>query len=165
MKRILIYTDGACRGNPGPGGWAAILVLPGANFRREIGGGFRKTTNNRMEILAAIEGLEALREPCEAEVYTDSRYLCDAVQKGWVRAWQRRGWRKADNKPALNVDLWRRLLPLLETHRVMFRWLKGHDGQPENERCDALAREAASGRDLPADEAYEAGARSGGDSA
>ena len=137
MKTVTLYTDGACSGNPGPGGWGAILEFMGVE--KELSGGEANTTNNRMELLGAIVGLEALKEPCEVTLYSDSRYLCESVNQRWVYGWQARGWKKADKKPALNVDLWQRLLPLLETHQVTFVWIKGHAGHPMNERCDALA--------------------------
>ena len=137
MKQVLIFTDGACSGNPGPGGWGAILRYRG--HERELSGGEDETTNNRMELTAAIRALEALKEPCDVELYTDSRYLADALEKGWVYNWQANNWRKPDKKPALNVDLWERLLPLLAKHQVTICWVKGHAGHPENERCDRLA--------------------------
>ena len=137
MKRVYIYTDGACSGNPGPGGWCAILRYGKAE--KVISGGEAQTTNNRMELTAVIEALSALKEPCEAVVTTDSKYVSDAVTRNWVYEWQARGWKKADKKPALNVELWEKLLPLLETHDVTFLWIKGHDGHPENERCDSVA--------------------------
>ncbi len=140
MKQVNIYSDGACSGNPGPGGYGTILEF--GTVTKELSGGFADTTNNRMELLGAIVGLEALKEPCEVTLYSDSKYLCDAVCQGWVYSWQARGWKKADKKPALNVDLWERLLPLLKTHKVTFVWIKGHAGHPMNERCDALAVQA-----------------------
>jgi ribonuclease HI len=136
-KTVEIFTDGACSGNPGPGGWGAVLRFGGRE--KELFGGETNTTNNRMELTAVIEALLALKEPCKVTLTTDSKYVCDAVLKGWVYSWQKNGWRKADKKPALNVDLWEKLLPLLETHEVEFCWVKGHAGHPENERCDALA--------------------------
>ena len=136
MKHVDIYTDGACKGNPGPGGYGAILVYGGQE--RELSGGEPSTTNNRMELMGAIAALERLREPCEVTLTSDSRYLVDAVTKGWAKSW-----RKADKSPALNSDLWARLLELLEIHRVTFIWVRGHVGHPYNERCDALAVEAA----------------------
>lgn len=136
-KTVHLYTDGACSGNPGPGGWGAVLIYGEA--RKELSGGERDTTNNRMELTAAIRGLQALREPCRVILTSDSRYLVDAVTKGWLRSWQRRGWRKAGNDPVLNVDLWQQLLPLLEQHQVEFVWVKGHAGHPENECCDRMA--------------------------
>lgn len=137
MKKVSIYTDGACSGNPGKGGWGAVLVYNGTE--KEMSGFEAETTNNRMELTAVIRALAALREPCLVTLTTDSKYVCDAVTKSWVYGWQRKGWRKADGKPALNVDLWQQLLPLLQTHTVTFNWVKGHAGHPYNERCDALA--------------------------
>ena len=137
MKQVSIYTDGACSGNPGPGGWGAILEWNGRE--KELSGGERETTNNRMELSGVIFALSALKEPCAVDLYTDSKYVFDAVDKGWVYAWRKNGWRKADKKPALNVDLWERLLPLLETHRVTWHWVKGHAENEKNNRCDALA--------------------------
>lgn len=137
MKKVDIYTDGACSGNPGKGGWAAILVY---NKReKELCGSAAETTNNRMELTAVINALEALKEPCEVSLTTDSRYVCDSVTKGWVYSWKKNGWKKGDKKPALNVDLWEQLLPLLEKHEVSFNWVRGHIGHPYNERCDKLA--------------------------
>lgn len=156
-QTILIYTDGSCLGNPGPGGWSAILELQGSDYRRELGGGFRKTTNNRMELLAAINALEALRRPCAAQLHTDSLYLANAIEKGWLANWQNRGWRKADKSPVPNADLWRRLLPLLTMHSVRFAWIRGHNGHPQNERCDELARQWAARSQLPPDAGYEDG--------
>ena len=137
MKHIELYTDGACSGNPGPGGWGAILRYNG--IEKELSGGEERTTNNRMELTAAIEGLSALKERCTVTLFSDSRYLIDGIEKGWARSWKRNGWRKADKKPALNADLWDRLLTLLELHEVTLCWVRGHDGHPENERCDRLA--------------------------
>jgi ribonuclease HI len=137
LKKVQIYTDGACSGNPGPGGWAAILRYGGVE--RELVGGAAETTNNRMELTAVIEALDALREPCAVDLTSDSKYVIESVQKRWVYAWRARGWRRADGKPALNVDLWQKLLPLLEKHQVAFHWIRGHAGHDENERCDALA--------------------------
>ena len=137
MNHITIYTDGACSGNPGPGGWGAILEWNGTE--KELSGGEAQTTNNRMELTAVISALRALKEPCEVSLYTDSKYVCDAVQKRWVSGWRARGWVKADKKPALNVDLWQELLPLLETHRVSWNWVKGHADNAKNNRCDELA--------------------------
>ena len=137
MKPVDIYTDGACRGNPGRGGWGAILVYGGRE--KELSGGERHTTNNRMELMAAIEALSALREPCEVTLTSDSRYLVDGIEKGWAVGWRARGWKKADKSPALNPDLWGRLLELFEIHQVKLVWVRGHVGHPYNERCDALA--------------------------
>lgn len=139
MKEIELYTDGACSGNPGPGGWGAILRYKGRE--RELSGGERETTNNRMELTAAIQGLEALTEPCAVKLYSDSQYLCKAVTEGWLRAWVARGWKKADKSAVLNVDLWQALLALLDRHQVEFIWVKGHAQNQYNNRCDALAVE------------------------
>ena len=137
MKEVQIYTDGACRGNPGHGGWGTILVY--GKHEKELSGGERETTNNRMELTAAIEGLSALKEPCEVTLYSDSKYLVDAITQGWAKSWQAKGWRKADKSPALNPDLWERLLNLCDTHKVSVVWVKGHNNHPMNERCDRLA--------------------------
>ena len=137
MKKVELYTDGACKGNPGPGGYGAILVYGDAE--KEFSGGEALTTNNRMELLGAITGLAALKEPCEVVLTSDSKYLVDAVNKKWAVGWRKKGWKKGDGKPALNIDLWERLLDLLEIHRVTMVWVKGHAGHPENERCDRLA--------------------------
>ena len=137
MKEITLYTDGACSGNPGPGGYGAVLVY--GKHEKEICGGEESTTNNRMELMGAIVGLEAIKEPCRVTLVSDSRYLVDAIEKGWLASWQQKNWKKADGKPALNVDLWKRLLVQLERHEVTFSWIKGHAGHPYNERCDALA--------------------------
>lgn len=137
MKKVEIFTDGACSGNPGPGGWGAILRYNGVE--KELSGGEKDTTNNRMELTAVISALKALKMPCEAVVTTDSKYVYESVTKGWVYSWQKNGWRKADKKPALNVDLWTELLDLLSKHQVTFNWVKGHNEHPENERCDRLA--------------------------
>ena len=138
-KTIEMFTDGACSGNPGPGGWGAVLRYNGVE--RELSGGDGETTNNRMELTAVIEGLRALKQPCRVLLCTDSKYVADGVLKGWADGWQKRGWRKADGKPALNPDLWEQLLALLEVHDVEITWIKGHNGHPENERCDRLAVE------------------------
>ena len=150
--RVEIFTDGACLGNPGPGGWAALLCC--GEQRLEISGGFVLTTNNRMELMAALRGLESLTKPCVVTLYSDSRYLCDAVNQGWLDGWIVNGWRKADKKPVLNRDLWERLCPLLERYRPSFSWVRGHSGHPENELADALARAGASAADLPADPGF-----------
>jgi ribonuclease HI len=141
MKKVNIYTDGACRGNPGAGGYGTILEYEGNE--KILSEGFKNTTNNRMELLAAIAGLEALKQPCEVTLYSDSKYLVDAVQKGWLKSWQLKSWKKSDGKPVLNTDLWERLAPQLKKHRVTFEWVKGHDGHVYNERCDTLATQAA----------------------
>lgn len=137
MKTVTIYTDGACSGNPGPGGWGAILEWNGTE--KELSGGAADTTNNRMELTGVIEALRALREPCAVELYTDSKYVFDAVDKRWVYGWRAKSWVKADKKPALNVDLWQQLLPLLERHEVHWHWVKGHAENEKNNRCDKLA--------------------------
>ena len=136
-KTVELFTDGACSGNPGPGGWGAILRYNGVE--KELSGGEADTTNNRMELSAVIYGLEALKAPCIVKLRTDSKYVADGVCKGWAVSWRARGWRKGDGKPALNPDLWDKLLNLLEQHEVEIEWIKGHNGHPENERCDALA--------------------------
>ena len=135
--KVEIYTDGACSGNPGPGGYAAILRF-GEHYK-EISGGEANTTNNRMELMGAIAGLSALKYPCDVVLTTDSKYVVDSVTKGWAKGWKAKGWIKSDKKPALNVDLWEKLLDLLEVHNVEFVWVKGHAGHPYNERCDQLA--------------------------
>ena len=137
MKTVTIYTDGACSGNPGPGGWGAILEWNGVE--KELSGGEAHTTNHRMELTGVISALGKLKEPCRVELYTDSKYVCDAVMKRWVYGWRAKGWVKADKKPALNVDLWEQLLPLLEYHEVHWHWVKGHAENAKNNRCDALA--------------------------
>ena len=137
MKRVELYTDGACRGNPGPGGWGAILVYHGKE--KELSGGEESTTNNRMELMAAIAGMSALREPCEIVLTSDSKYLVDAINKGWLASWKKNGWRKADKSAVLNVELWQKIDALLDIHDVSFVWVHGHTGHPYNERCDALA--------------------------
>ncbi len=137
MKKVEIYTDGACSGNPGKGGWGAVLRY--GTIEKELFGGERETTNNRMELTAAIKALEALKEPCDVTLTSDSKYLVDGISKGWAASWKANGWRKADKKPALNPDLWDRLLELFEKHNVTLVWVKGHAGHPYNERCDALA--------------------------
>ena len=136
-KYVELFTDGACSGNPGPGGWGAVLRY--GTKEKELCGGESDTTNNRMELTAVIMGLKALKEPCVVRLVTDSKYVADAVTKGWAVSWRNNGWRKADKKPALNPDLWEKLLDLLEIHKVEIQWVKGHAGHPENERCDRLA--------------------------
>ncbi len=139
MKKVEIYTDGACSGNPGPGGWGAVLVYNGRE--KELSGGEENTTNNRMELIAAISALEALLEPCQVVLTSDSKYLVDAIEKGWLDSWLKKGWKKADGKPVLNPDLWQRLIVQLERHEIEFVWIKGHAGHPYNERCDEMAVE------------------------
>ena len=136
MKKVCIYTDGACSGNPGPGGWAAILSCMGRE--KELSGGERETTNNRMELRAVIEALSAQKEPCEVELWTDSQYIARAINEGWLAGWKRRGWRRKEGE-LKNPELWQRLDALLGEHKVTVNWLRGHDGQEQNERCDALA--------------------------
>jgi len=137
MKTVTIYTDGACSGNPGPGGWGAILEFNG--IEKELSGGEAMTTNNRMELTAVISALEALKEPCIVELYSDSKYVIDALEKGWAVSWRKKGWIKADKKPALNPDLWEKLLQLAETHQLRYHWVKGHAENEKNNRCDQLA--------------------------
>ena len=137
MKTVTLYTDGACSGNPGPGGWGAILSFRDAE--KELSGGEESTTNNRMELTAVIRGLEALKEPCIVELYSDSKYVIDGLSKGWAASWQKNGWRKADKKPALNPDLWEQLLELTQQHILHYHWVKGHADNPKNNRCDELA--------------------------
>ena len=139
MKTVIIYTDGACSGNPGPGGWGAVLKY--GEHRRELFGGEKNTTNNRMELTAVIESLSALKEPCIVELYSDSKYIIDAVTKGWAVRWRDNGWKRNKKEAALNPDLWQKLLELLELHQVNWHWVKGHAGEAENERCDFLAVE------------------------
>ncbi len=137
MKSVEIFTDGACSGNPGPGGWGAILRYNGRE--KELFGGEKETTNNRMELTAVISGLQALKEPCKVSVTTDSKYVFDGITQGWAKYWKENNWRKKDKKPALNPDLWDELLKLCDMHKVEFIWVKGHNEHPENERCDKLA--------------------------
>ena len=137
MKTVTLYTDGACSGNPGPGGWAAILEYNG--HEKELSGGDNPTTNNRMELTAVIEGLRLLNQPCCVELYSDSKYVVDALLQGWLTSWQKKGWRKADKKPVLNVDLWQELVLLMQEHEVHCHWVKGHADNPKNNRCDELA--------------------------
>lgn len=137
MKQVTIYTDGACSGNPGPGGWGAILIYRGV--KRELSGGEPETTNNRMELLAVIHALQALKEPCIVELWSDSKYVIDSLEKGWAKSWRSKAWRKADKTPALNVDLWETLLNLVDIHEMHYHWVKGHDVNEFNNRCDAMA--------------------------
>ncbi len=154
MKKVIIYTDGSCLGNPGPGGWAAILHLANTGHKREICGGFRLTTNNRMEITATLEALAALKEGCEVDLHSDSQYLCNAINKRWLQSWQKAGWQRR-GKAVPNADLWQRLVSLMAPHKIRFIWLRGHAGHAENERCDELARTFAQRNGLPADTVYE----------
>ena len=137
MKEITIYTDGACSGNPGPGGWGAVLIYN--SHRKEISGGEKLTTNNRMELTALIKALEIVNQKCKINIFTDSKYLCDGINKGWAENWRKNNWKKSDNKPAINPDLWEKLLNLLKNHEYEINWVKGHAGHPENELCDKLA--------------------------
>ncbi|GAA4653428.1 ribonuclease HI [Anaerocolumna aminovalerica] len=150
--KVTIYTDGAARGNPeGPGGFGTILVFvdsKGQEHIRELSGGYKKTTNNRMELMAAIAGLEALTKPCEVELYSDSQYLVKAFNEHWLEGWIKKGWKRGKNEPVKNVDLWKRLLEAMKPHKVNFIWVKGHAGHPQNERCDVLATSAADGDEL-----------------
>ena len=156
-SQILIYTDGGCSGNPGPGGYGAVILHQGR--KQELSGGYRLTTNNRMELMACIKALQNLADHdlqgLPVVLTSDSSYVVNAVNKGWARSWQRRGWVKSDNKPALNPDLWQELLALIGPLKITFRWIKGHAGHPLNERCDRLAVAAAKGRELPPDQPYE----------
>jgi len=153
IPHVDIYTDGACEPNPGPGGYGVVLLHP--KKRLEVSGGFRLTTNNRMEIQAAIKGLELLKQPCKVTLYSDSQYLVKAMMEGWVVSWKRKGWWRTNKERAVNADLWERLLALCERHHVEFVWVKGHAGIRENERCDQLSNAAARQPNLPADEGYE----------
>lgn len=139
MKKVILYTDGACSGNPGPGGYAAILIYN--NIEKEIVGGQKDTTNNKMEMMAVIKGLEMLKEPCEVEVYSDSAYVVNSIEKGWIYSWRKNGWKKADKKEVKNIELWERLLKQLEIHKVTFNKVKGHAQDELNNRCDKLAVE------------------------
>lgn len=153
MKEIIIFTDGACLGNPGPGGWAAIIRHP--DHEQTLQGGFRHTTNNRMEILAVVASLQALPAPSHVTLVSDSQYVCNAVAKNWIGGWQKNGWRTASKTPVKNRDLWEQLLPELNRHAVRFQWIRGHNGHTENERCDCLARECASrASSLPEDPGF-----------
>lgn len=156
--RVSIYTDGAARGNPdGPGGFGTVLEYvdsKGELHIKEISQGYVKTTNNRMELMAAIAGLEALNRPCEVELYSDSKYLIDAFNQHWIDGWMKKGWKRGKNELVKNVDLWKRLLQAKEPHAVAFHWVKGHDGHAQNERCDKLATTAADGADLIVDEGF-----------
>lgn len=153
LKKVEIYTDGACTGNPGKGGYGAVLIYNGNEKR--ISKGFRKTTNNRMELMAAIDALSLLKEACIVDLYSDSKYLTDAVNQKWLSSWQKNGWKKSDKKPVLNRDLWEKLLLLLNRHTVTFIWVKGHNGNPYNEACDTMAVEAYNNSSDNIDETYE----------
>ena len=153
QKTVSIYTDGACLGNPGTGGYGVLLRY--GSHEKSLSGGYRLTTNNRMEILAAIEGLKALKESCKVTLYSDSRYLVDAMTKGWVKKWQKNNWKRNKKEKAKNIDLWVMMLDLCQKHQVTFSWVKGHSGHPENEYCDRLAVEAAGQTNLPKDDGFE----------
>lgn len=157
--KVSIYTDGAARGNPdGPGGYGTVLHYVDANgmlHTREFSAGYQKTTNNRMELMAAITGLEALTKPCEVEIYSDSKYVTDAFNQKWIDGWLKKGWKRGKNEPVKNVDLWKRMLKAMEIHEVHFNWVKGHAGHEMNERCDYLATTAADGTDLLVDEGLD----------
>lgn len=152
MKTVTIFTDGACSGNPGPGGFGAVIIY--GETRREISDGFKLTTNNRMEILAVIEALKILRQPCNVNLYSDSKYVVDAIKKGWLIKWQKNNWLRNKSQPVSNIDLWQNLLPLLQFHNVNFIWVKGHNDNQENERCDYLARSAINSPSLNIDFNY-----------
>ncbi|MBR0411003.1 MAG: ribonuclease HI [Eubacterium sp.] len=157
--KVTIYTDGSAKGNPnGPGGYGTVLLYvdtKGVTHRREYSGGYKKTTNNRMELMGAIVGLEALLRPCQVDLYSDSQYLVKAFNDHWIDSWQRRNWKRGKNEPVKNADLWQRLLAACRPHEVTFHWIRGHAGNPENERCDQLAVQAALGEDLPEDPGVE----------
>lgn len=152
-RPVIIYTDGACSGNPGRGGYGVVLLSGGK--RKEMSAGYRRTTNNRMELLAAITGLEALKYPCAVTLFTDSEYMANGITKGWAIKWRKNNWRKADKSPVANPDLWERLLQLCDKHEVKYSWVRGHTGDTENERCDALSVAAAKGAELLVDTEYE----------
>ena len=152
-KHVIIYTDGACTGNPGPGGYGVVLIF--GEHRRELSGGYRLTTNNRMELMGPIKGLEALNQSCRVTLHSDSQYVVEGIEKGWAKRWRGNGWMRSKREQAVNPDLWGKLLNLCETHEVEFQWVRGHSGDVENERCDQLAVQAAHGKDLPVDDGYE----------
>jgi ribonuclease HI len=154
LSPVTIYTDGACIGNPGPGGYGTVLLY--GEHRKELSGGYRLTTNNRMEMMAAIVGLQTLKHQCAVTVYSDSKYVVEAIMKGWAVRWRAKGWKRTQTKSPANADLWQQLLSLCEHHQVEFCWVKGHSGNVENERCDRLAVAAAKQPNLPIDEGYEA---------
>ena len=156
-KPVTIYTDGACTGNPGPGGYGVVLIY--GDHRRELSGGYRLTTNNRMELMGPIKGLEALNQRCQITLHSDSQYVVEGIEKGWAKRWRGDGWMRNKREQAVNPDLWGKLLDLCETHEVEFRWVRGHAGNPENERCDQLAVQAAHQKQLPVDEGYESPAK------
>lgn len=153
MTQVTIYTDGACSGNPGPGGYGTILQS--GKHERELAQGYRRTTNNRMELMAVVAGLKILTRPCSVTLYSDSRYVVDGIEKGWAKSWKARGWKKADKQPALNADLWALILDLIAKHQVKLVWVKGHASNPGNNRCDALAVAASKSGNVIVDEGYE----------
>ena len=153
LKQVVIYTDGACSGNPGPGGYGVVMLF--GDHRKELSGGFRRTTNNRMELLGAIEGLRALKDRCSVKLHTDSQYVVNAIEQGWAAKWKANGWMRNKKDKAINPDLWEQLLTLCQQHKVEFIWVRGHAGNKENERCDQLAVAASLQPNLPADEMYE----------
>ena len=153
MKKVILYSDGACSGNPGKGGWGSILEFNGT--RKEFSRGYKNSTNNRMELMAIIEPLRLLKEPCKVEVYTDSMYIVNSMTKGWLEGWVKRGWKRSDKEPVANIDLWKMILELLEVHQLNFHWVKGHNEHEENERCDELAVLARRKSDLEEDSEYE----------
>ncbi|MGQ9815430.1 MAG: ribonuclease HI, partial [Candidatus Roseilinea sp.] len=157
--QVVMYTDGGCDPNPGPGGYGVVLLFAG--HRKELSGGYRLTTNNRMEIMAAIAGLKALNRRCRVTLHTDSEYLANAMNKGWARRWCMNGWMRNKTDPALNPDLWQELLALCEQHEVTFVWVRGHAGNPDNERCDQLTRQAWRNRNLPPDPGYPSAPNAG----
>lgn len=155
MKNVTIYSDGACSGNPGPGGYGVVLIFN--QHRKELSKGYRYTTNNRMELMAVIAALKSLKEPSRVTIHSDSKYIVDAINKGWARRWRSKGWKRNNKKWAENVDLWEKLLRLIEEHDVRFNWVKGHQGLRENERSDQLAVEASQSEHLSVDKAFESG--------
>ena len=152
MKEVVIYTDGACKGNPGKGAYAAVLLH--GEHRKEIAAGYRLTTNNRMELMAAIAALELLQQPCRIELHSDSKYLVQAINDNWIAGWQKKGWINSKKEPVKNQDLWKRLLKVIDSHDITWKWVKGHAGNKENERCDLLANEAVSAEGLLEDEGF-----------
>ena len=153
MKEVTLYSDGACSVNPGPGGWGSILEFNGT--RKEFSRGYKRSTNNRMELMGVIEPLRLLKEPCKVTIYTDSMYIVNSVTKKWLQGWVKRDWKRSDKEPVANIDLWKLMLELLEVHQLDFNWIKGHDEHEENERCDELAVAARKQRNLGVDEEYE----------